>query len=500
MDDNTEEQSFIPENELPQSNKFSEARLDYGKAVYRDVCCAIIYYLCLAAVVGVTVWIWVSRWPEIEAYNQHMYDNAELAAEQNSTDLNMWPNDMDYTGLVVTLVSCAVIGIVFGFIWLCVLRCLAGFIIKVMLFLSIALWTAVAVLGFLDNEIVVGVVGAVFAVLMLLYTICIWGRIRFASVLLELGSMIIGKFSGVVVVQVLTVLFTIIWFAVIAMCAWGYFIITSGDAQVTDEGYIYYNYDPNGWVIVALLMSLYWTLEVNSNISHCTACGVAAVWYFTPRTRALRSPTYKAFNRSMTSSFGSICLGSLFVAIIEMLRALVNAVARGERNICAICVRCCLGCLEWCVRYFNKYAYAHCAIYGVSFFKAAAQTWNLFSNQLIMALINDDLSGLGLFAGNLCSLVVCGLSGYGIAYSFYKDYSDPEVKEVLLYSLAVYGCIVGFILCWMVLVVVRSAIVTLFVCFAEEPAILANQRREEFDKLAEARPHMKQIVENIEPV
>ena len=114
-----------------------------------------------------------------------------------------------------------------------------------------------------------------------------------------------------------------------------------------------------------------------------------------------------------------------------------------------------------------------------------------------MALINDDLSGLGLFAGNLCSLVVSGGAGYGIAYAFYGNDPDQEVSEGLVWALCVYGCVVGFILCWLVLIVVRSAIVTLFVCFAEEPAVLYANRREDFNKIADVRPKFKEIHDNL---
>ncbi len=76
--------------------------------------------------------------------------------------------------------------------------------------------------------------------------------------------------------------------------------------------------------------------------------------------------------------------------------------------------------------------------------------------------LNDDLSGLGLFAGDLCVFVVCGGVGYGIAYSFYGSDPNPSISQDLLWGLAVFSAIIGAVLCWMVLVVVRSAIVTLF--------------------------------------
>ncbi len=199
----------------------------------------------------------------------------------------------------------------------------------------------------------------------------------------------------------------------------------------------------------------------------------------------------------MTTSFGSICLGSLIVAILEFIRAIVNSLLRDSNNICACIVMCCLACIEGCMRWFNKYAYAHCAIYGVSFMKAASQTWQLFSKQGVMALINDDLSGMGIFAGNLCALITCGGCGYGIAYSFYGNDPNTQISNDLVWFLAILGAILGSILCWLVLVVVRSAIVTLFVCFAEEPSILFSNRREAFNKIANVNPKFKQVHDDL---
>ena len=131
------------------------------------------------------------------------------------------------------------------------------------------------------------------------------------------------------------------------------------------------------------------------------------------------------------------------------------------------------------------------AIYGVSFVTAAGQTWDLLSKQGIMALINDDLSGMGLFFGNLIALIVAALSSYGIAFAFYGDDEDEEIASDLVLGLAIYGAIAGFILCALVLGAVRSAIITLFVCWAEEPAVLYSHHQSDYNELADVREEFR---------
>ena len=178
MADDQEEQSLFEENDIRQSTQFDEKRLDYSKPVYRDVWCAIIYYLVMAVVIGVTTWIWVVKWPEIEEHNENIKN------QSTNGDQESWPNDFDWTGFSVVIVCCAVIGLLFGFCWLQILRCMASFIIKIMLFLSMALWIAVTILAFAEGETGLGIFTLIITLIIILYTWCIWGRIRFASVLL----------------------------------------------------------------------------------------------------------------------------------------------------------------------------------------------------------------------------------------------------------------------------------------------------------------------------
>jgi len=245
-------------------------------------------------------------------------------------------------------------------------------------------------------------------------------------------------------------------------------------------------------VVFMMLVSFYWGFQVNKNISHTTSCGVAATWYFS--TEIDYNPTPAAFKRTMTTSFGSVALGSLMVAIIQALKAMVRS-ARNNKNGLIVClVMCLLNCLERLAEFFNTFAYAHCAIYGTSFMQSAKMAFSLFKTEGITALINDDLTGMVLVAGAMVGGIVTAGCGAGIGYAYY--YTDDSISEsdsiILVGSMAGYGFLIGFALTLTTLYVVRSAVVTLFVCFAEEPAALHQNRPEEFQRLAEARPYFRE--------
>merc|ERR1712157_693594 len=64
-------------------------------------------------------------------------------------------------------------------------------------------------------------------------------------------------------------------------------------------------------------------------------------------------------------------------------------------------------------------------------------------------------------------------------------------------GLAVYGGVVGLILCICTLTVVKSGIVTIFVCFFEDPATMRKNHAEEFETLVNAHPDFDRISESI---
>merc|ERR1719150_66936 len=89
--------------------------------------------------------------------------------------------------------------------------------------------------------------------------------------------------------------------------------------------------------------------------------------------------------------------------------------------------------------------------------------------------------------------VATGAVGYGIGYAFYHDDPDQDIQDYLPPALTVFGMIVGLILCLCTMTVVSSAIVSLFVCFAEDPATLKKTHHEEYEMLVDAHSKFSDI-------
>mmetsp|Transcript_83238 Transcript_83238/g.102010 ORF Transcript_83238/g.102010 Transcript_83238/m.102010 type:complete len:485 (+) Transcript_83238:75-1529(+) len=386
------------------------------------------------------------------------------------------------TGIIVTLLVQCVIGAVFGLVWLKVIQKFAEFIIKGMLFIVLICWIAVAIIGVIVNSIELIVVGILLFLINGLYTYCIWHRIPFASALLTIASNITQTFEGTICISLLMIPVNIAWDFVWFFSFFG-FVVNVYIPTVNENR-------PAGilWLIYFLLcVSLYWGLQVIKNISHTTTCGVTATWYF---SKEVHKPTTPALKRTVTTSFGSVCFGSFIVAVLQALRALLRSQRRNTLLACI--VYCLLLCIERLIRYFNMYAFAQVAIYGSDFIQAAKATWGLFSSKGFSAIINDDLTGLALFCGGvLAGLCSCFIGVFGLVPAFYPESQYGTTTVVIQIIIGVWGFFLGYYLCVVILMVVRSSIVCLFVCFAEDPAALQENRPEEFGMITGAKQELQ---------
>lgn len=92
-------------------------------------------------------------------------------------------------------------------------------------------------------------------------------------------------------------------------------------------------------------------------------------WWMEPEEAAscCSSAVNNSFLRAITTSFGSICFGSLLVAILDALRLLANtARANDDGGIGACIAECILDCLARLLEYFNKWYVRRCALVGAA--------------------------------------------------------------------------------------------------------------------------------------
>lgn len=199
------------------------------------------------------------------------------------------------------------------------------------------------------------------------YACCVWSRIPFAAANLNSGLSAVKKNGGVFVMSVMITVMSF-GYSVLWMVAWVGVYDATGAASATAAGGEDASSTSFGGYSVLLLLALFWTQQVFQNTIHVIVAGVVSTWWFAPdEASSCCSVAIKdSFVRATTYSFGSICFGSLLVAIIQTLRQVLESIRNNDdtNDGCAafvVClVDCLLQCLQGMLEYFNKFAY----IYG----------------------------------------------------------------------------------------------------------------------------------------
>lgn len=240
------------------------------------------------------------------------------------------------------------------------------------------------------------------------------------------------------------------------------------------------------------------------NTVQVTVAGVMATWCF-DKTEAdgCCSPAIQgSVFRSLTYSFGSICFGSLLQAIMSVFRYLVES-ARNQRdrdneNFCGTILLCILECLarllEDIVEYFNQWAYVFVGIYGYSYLESGRRVMELFRAKGFTTIVTDTLVGYVLVCTEFTVALLTGAVGVLIeatvtkSHSAYLEDGESHVFGLLPAAPFAFGVsfAVGLWIASVMMNVVKGAVNTLIVCWADNPAVMEVQHPTLMKELADA--------------
>lgn len=193
------------------------------------------------------------------------------------------------------------------------------------------------------------------------------------------------------------------------------------------------------------LFMWFWLNEFAQAIGVFTIGGTIAEWYFTPkgaepedlsdRTRCQRwqsSGICGAFCVGMKKHAGTAAFGSLIIAIISTIRAVVAYLqyqitkANPDSKLikCVTCITsCCLKCLENCAKYLTKNAYIYSAVKGTNFCWSAYKSFILLWNNLMRFGATGISSALVMLFGKVFIMMLSVVVGYNLLNMFYSDAS-----------------------------------------------------------------------------
>ena len=292
-----------------------------------------------------------------------------------------------YEGYVIVAAVISVLSFVGAGFGMAVLMCIPQLLIQVSLIFSVVLSGIMAVYMFLQGNYLGGALGLVFFAISICYARIAWSRIPCtytAVCLYDAETMVlwmllshtlspliffyilhpavatanlvtaitaVRKNLGVTIVAYLFTILGVIWTILWSLAFVGVSNSqrsSNADGAATELG---------GFYNFLLLLALFFVQQVIQNAVHVTVAGTVATWWYAPNESGCGT-VCSSFIRTCTTSLGSICFGSLLVAIIQALKAMARQAREdGECSALACVAQCILGCIEGIVEYFNKWAF-----------------------------------------------------------------------------------------------------------------------------------------------
>mmetsp|Transcript_28478 Transcript_28478/g.31959 ORF Transcript_28478/g.31959 Transcript_28478/m.31959 type:complete len:473 (+) Transcript_28478:140-1558(+) len=429
--------------ETPQGQEEEEP----SKTGCKDPIFAVLFYLNIIAIVVVFI----------------TYGNNESNSE---TPFN-YDNYEQYVS------DAAVIGVaslIFSGLGLLFLIQYPSFMIKCGLIFSLLVSLAWTVYLFWLKQYIMGVLTAVFFLLTLCYTRAVWPRIPFAAINMVTAGTAIKANLGVIIFAIFFTVLQLLWLVLWSVASMG--VLSS--TYVCDTNNVC---NPNYGYLFLMFLSLFFTQQVLQACVHVTVAGTVGTWWVAPDESGFCSRGIcNSFIRTVTTSFGSICFGSLLVAIIQALRALANSArANGDGNFLVCIAECILACLASMLEYFNKWAYIYVGIYGYSYIESGKGVMQLFADRGWDAVIADDLVGNAIFLTAVVAGVVVGAVA-GAYASINPSYSGLAEDSLLIAFFV--GLVTGLCICLVLLSTIASGVNTVIVMFADAPQEFASNHPE----------------------
>lgn len=386
------------------------------------------------------------------------------------------------TGLYSTALSALSIGM---------MMILGTALIPTVLCLSVMVCVALGTIGIaLSPYSFVPVIGIIALAFTLGYSIVVWDRIPFAATNLNVALCGVKSSADILLVTLGMMLFGFLWTIDWVVAFLGIYDnqldkLASTQSQISDDF---------TWVDISIyagmLISYFWTLNVIMNIVHVTIAGVIATWWTSPDSlkgccnHVLRESFYK----SITSCFGSICLGSLVTPPLEILRgtlglcfdAYVQPLSNDPLTDLSVLADMSVKSdqsyplilpdysspLDGIIRCFNNYGFTYVGIYGESFTKSSRTATDVFKARKWGGVVSDKLIP---FVLSMMSIVITLGSGcFGLVVEEFDGYSFTNFHKPTATAFLI-GCAIGIVTSSVCMKVVSSSVCTILVCFSLAP-------------------------------
>lgn len=399
------------------------------------------------------------------------------------------------------ILLCAGVALVLGFVWLLLLTCFAGFFVWTAILLLFCLLVAMTVFfgykykaardeqkaleqqgrgdSFTTTEKAQKTTLMCLAVIFGVGTIIYFFMICFFFQRIKIAVRLIKEASHAILEMPLIILFPFVplvlligvmfWFVIIWL-----FLGTVGEEIGDSEG----NYKGLKTTRTLQNMQLYfvfgffWCIAFILALTEMSFAFAFSRWYYAPKKKSGRATgvgsctVWAGFVKVLFYHLGTVAFGSLIVAIIMFIRAMIYWLKknlekyRGNQFIQRIlsCLGYCFACVQRFMEFINRNAYIITAMTGyLGFCGAAKKSFTLLTQNAFLLVAVSVVSEFLLILGKI--FIVCISTGLAV-WLFHKDsnlnYWALPVLLVAILAYAIASCFLS---------IFSMATATMFLCF-----------------------------------
>lgn len=348
-----------------------------------------------------------------------------------------------------------------------------------------------------DHLRVVAIIMTIILIIVVLATFVLVKRVVIAVAVLKVAANAIGEIRALMVFPIFPFIILAVFY--IYWVAAALYLFSAGEirqngcdgnccaydlvsSKVHCEGCCGYSIHYSRHIALAILYHIFgcfWTTQFIIACSLTVIAGAVASYYWSrgETSEMPFMPVVSSVKRLTRFSLGSMALGSLVVAIIESVRFLLEALRRQLKVVeatpaaCCIrmiwcCTQCCLGCVEWTIKFINRNAYIMIAITGRGFCKAAAMATGLIINNILRIGTVNVIGDVMLFLGKLCVSLACALFAFLMLDTHQYKSSHHKISSPLFPVLFCWG--LGYVVASLFFAVVEMAIDTIVLSFCQD--------------------------------
>lgn len=195
-----------------------------------------------------------------------------------------------------------------------------------------------------------------------------------------------------------------------------------GTTQVTFQ-------QDNGIYIARIInfVAFLWFTQFIFGCQHFVIAGTICKWYFIRDKSKLNSPVWTTFYQLVRFHLGSVCLGSIIITLVKILRMIVEGLqsqARQDGNVVGQVIACCCAYFVRLIEDFLKYlirnAYIIVAKDGTPLVASGKKAFKLIFDNLMDVIALNQFGDIVLVVARLLVVALSGFIAYYLMVSKFQ--------------------------------------------------------------------------------